>query len=264
MIVYVINLPSATSRLAHMKRSLDRLDIPFVVIPAIRIEPAITPPPPLTPGEYGCLLSHGLAWRAIADGSDNYGMILEDDVHISERLKNLVLSVVSDNVDLLRFETARNPVVLDKQRIEVGGISIQRLRTPVACSAGYIISRSAARHLLAACENCNEPLDFFLFTPEHWRVKDLRIYQTYPALVVQDSHLREPIDRSAALASEIEPERDIYYRQRRIHSPSWLAKRLLREVTRPFKQLSGRIHELRLKKVYNAERKQVPYLANDL
>jgi hypothetical protein len=99
--IYLINLPSAQARLAHMRAQLDALAMPFEVIEAVNGRTLDTAAceslyserlnqrrfyRPLTPGEIGCYGSHIAVWQRIAERGETIAMVLEDDVELKDVL----------------------------------------------------------------------------------------------------------------------------------------------------------------------------------
>src|ERR1700753_3084556 len=59
------------------------------------------------PDEIACLLSHYEVWKLIAEGADDVGMVLEDDLIVDARLKKVFdgVSGVPEDADLVKLET---------------------------------------------------------------------------------------------------------------------------------------------------------------
>ncbi|MBZ9811021.1 glycosyltransferase family 25 protein [Mesorhizobium sp. ESP-6-2] len=56
-------------------------------------------------------------------------------------------------------------------------------------TAGYIISKSAAKRLLKLTERFSDPVDHVMFNPAFGVARGLKTYQILPALCVQSYHL---------------------------------------------------------------------------
>src|SRR4029079_18979781 len=88
MKAFLISLDRNPERLAHMRAVLAAASIPYERITAVdgrRLTPddLAKASASLSPGEVGCVLSHRIAWQRIADGSDPFAVVLEDDFHAS-------------------------------------------------------------------------------------------------------------------------------------------------------------------------------------
>jgi glycosyl transferase family 25 len=92
MKVYVINMERSIKRRKSMERHLSSLGIDFELIKAIdgrllSTEPGqdlIADKPPMGKTEIGCLLSHCKVYELMQHSADEFALVLEDDVLISE------------------------------------------------------------------------------------------------------------------------------------------------------------------------------------
>ena len=200
---YLINLASANARLERMTAIFGALDIAFQRFDAVdgkraRSHPIFTQMPApkyraWSDGELGCLLSHYEVWKLIAEGADEFGAVFEDDIHVSPRLKNVLEALIPTGADIVKLETHSNTGYRTAPEANVGGVGLHRLFEMHYGTAGYIISRSAARTLLSRAEWFDVPVDHLLFEPMHPASRDFAVLQCVPGLVVQDDAL--PADR---------------------------------------------------------------------
>jgi len=176
----------------------------------------------LTPSEVGCFLSHRRCFEEIASSSDQYAMVVEDDIEFTQDAADLIKefhSMPSDS-DLVKIETNGKKVLIDATvQIADTRYSVARLRSTHIMSAGYIVSKDAAARLLAQMDKAWAPIDQFIFSAEHGVFNELVIYQCTPALC-----------RQAGLASTLNKDR------RNAHQRLSVRKRVLREIKRPFKR----------------------------
>ncbi|MES2823045.1 MAG: glycosyltransferase family 25 protein [Pseudomonadota bacterium] len=203
---YLINLDKDHERLNFFTANFKRLGIEFERIAAVDGNTfseldflAFTKHRPRTNnqtwrrGQMGCFLSHYLAWTKIASSSEHFTAVFEDDVHVSEDLKSILVddSWIPDEIDIIRLETSTNrvrltlrPLLIQKKR------KIYGVKSTTWCTGGYIINRRLAQQLIELAPQQHQPSDVILFNFEDSIIaKKLNILQCYPALCTQDKHL---------------------------------------------------------------------------
>jgi len=139
--------------------------------------------------EIGCLLSHFKTWRLIAEADSEYGLVLEDDIHLSDDFNAIIHSMCLDPKEFCihKLETFGANVTLNRRpRYTAGGRSAFQLRTNHGGSGAYIVSKDTASRLLQYLELFHEAMDIELFDPNRRTVKDLIVYQWVPAPCIQD------------------------------------------------------------------------------
>jgi glycosyl transferase family 25 len=198
--IYLINLNRATGRLAAMQKKFDDLGLTFERIEATdgramsddnkRAFAAMRPRANgWLPGAIGCFCSHYQAWTAIAEGAEDFGVVFEDDVHISSALPALLAGIGAqlERFDVLRLEATKHRVLLDRTNaVEVAGISLLEVKSESWGAGAYALPRRTARRLLAEPPTRHSPVDFFLFDKGTSAVaRRHRVYQAVPALCVQ-------------------------------------------------------------------------------
>lgn len=232
MKTYLINLDRSIERLSYMTSQLNRLRVDFERIPAVdgrELDASAFSSASISLSELGCYLSHITAWRKLCDGSDEFALILEDDVRLSQSLPNVAGSCdwVPDNVDLVKLETSTMRISVGRQGLPApANRSLHRLLKRDICTGGYIIRRKLAERFLEE-STLSVPVDVFMFDKESVQVN--RIYQMNPAMVVQEQFLDH--SSSEGLQSTILPERFERYIAE-LSQPGPL-KRLNRAVFRP-------------------------------
>jgi glycosyl transferase family 25 len=199
----VINLDRSLDRLAHMTAEFSRMGIAFERVAAIDAQDRrdlsriplrakrITPPR-MADAEIACLLSHRACWAIIAAGDDAYGAVFEDDVVFSTKAAALLADVgwIPADADVVKLETFFKKTVIARKRLSAGhGFSARRLHGVHIGSAGYILSRQAARDLVMATNDIGIPVDHLIFNPVFATSSSKTIYQLVPALCVQDQFL---------------------------------------------------------------------------
>lgn len=199
--IYVINLARSEIRLTAMTEKLSTLGLPFQRIDAVdgrllsdseRLHFASLRPRDgrsWTPGAIGCFSSHYACWTEIANASENYGVVFEDDVHISKYLPKMLTEMESsmEKIDVLRLEGTRHLLQLDAKKIRsLSECRLQRVKSESWGAGGYIISKNVAAQLIGMPTSSHSPVDFFLFDKaSSIFAKEHFIYQTAPALCVQ-------------------------------------------------------------------------------
>jgi len=201
---YVINLDKDIERLQFFSSNFKRLNLEFERISAIdgrkfseqdyqdfmRLRPRDNRP--WLRGQMGCFLSHFNAWQLIANGTEDYCAVFEDDVHISDDLQYLLqdISWIPKNTDVIRLETSTNRIFLSEKPVIKHGNRLAHKVLSTSWNAGaYILSRATAQKLVSLPVEQHQPSDILLFnfnvSPF---VKQLEILQFYPALCTQDKH----------------------------------------------------------------------------
>lgn len=199
--IYLINLARSDARLAAMRQKFEHLNLQFERINAVdgralseseREEFAIRRPSlnGWLPGAIGCFMSHYEAWNLIANGVDDFGIVFEDDLHISEKFPALIKIVgkfLDNNIDIVHLEATKHRVLLDKhEAVETGSTRLIRVKSEVWGAGAYIISKQVARKLLQSPEKNHSPTDYFLFDRNTSEIaRQLRVFQAVPAVCVQ-------------------------------------------------------------------------------
>lgn len=213
----VINLDRSPARLAHVTAAFSRIDVAFDRVAAIDglIRPEIAEMSPnLSLSEIGCFLSHRACWQIVANGDDAYGAIFEDDVILTETAGRLLADDgwIPSDANIVKIETVFKKTVIAMKQIHAGqGHVLHRLHGFHWGSGGYIVSRQAARDLLAATSNNDLPIDHIIFDQATATSASKVIYQLSPALCAQALFLR---DKAAELPSEMGQPRLAMLRKR--------------------------------------------------
>jgi glycosyl transferase, family 25 len=202
MQAFLINLAQDRERLTHMTAQLEQHDIAFERIEAVdgtaMSEAAFAAfanartgkQTPWSRGQAGCFLSHVLAWQRIAEGTDAYAVVMEDDIHFSADAGSILARSdwIPADAGIVRLEVSLNAVLLARRA--AGTIldrSVHRLRSTAWSTGGYVISRQTAKWLLALGPERHRAADAFLFSRElSPTARELNIYQMSPAIVIQD------------------------------------------------------------------------------
>ncbi|WP_348645467.1 glycosyltransferase family 25 protein [Mesorhizobium sp. WSM4303] len=196
----VINLDRSRDRLAHVSAEFARIGVAFERVTAVdaRDRPDLAEMPQrkkhlrMADGEIACLLSHRQCWSMIAAGDDAYGAIFEDDIVFADKAGPLLAGAgwIPADADIVKLETFFNRTVISRKGVACGhGFSASRLHAVHIGTAGYIVSRQAARDLIEATNEIAIPVDHLVFNPRFATSSRDVIYQLVPALCLQAQFL---------------------------------------------------------------------------
>lgn len=153
----------------------------------------------LTDGEIGCFLSHRACWAKLVDSNENFALIMEDDIEISELATKYLLSSnwIPSSVDICQLsclEASQKGRIKDKTVYIDETISLVAplYPIPLGCQC-YLISKNAAIKALSLSEKLSCPVDDFLFSPWFWMANHFTIWRTAPTLVIPDQSLKSTI-----------------------------------------------------------------------
>lgn len=156
---YVINLAEKHERWERMLQLSSELGVNFS-----RIE-AVTPKEIpisssfseifncfLSPQQLACYYSHHKVWEKIAEGPEEFGILLEDDIVLSEDILRMVEGLTKSQLefDVIRLEATYKGdfIISDRNLISLNGIQIGRIYSASTGSAALIISKKGAYKLL--------------------------------------------------------------------------------------------------------------------
>lgn len=183
--VIVINLASDSDRLGHMEQQLTELGLPFRRFGAIRglaVPPELRerfvdtqgcPHSNLKPGEIGVYASHLSIMQGLLASDDDCLIVMEDDLHISERLPAFIAHIkdLPPDWDIVRLSNPSKSAYVAQADLGAAGELISYLRVPnnMGC---YLISKNGASKILAGLkiaihaidEDLRRPWDFSLIT----------------------------------------------------------------------------------------------------
>ncbi|TPN79504.1 glycosyltransferase family 25 protein [Mesorhizobium sp. CU2] len=192
----VINLDRSTDRLNHATSEFAKIGVASERIAAVDAsKEALNFPSArhLTKPEIACFLSHRKCWQIIADGTDQYCAIFEDDVVFRHDAGAFLSddSWVPRDADVVKLETFFGQVRLGRLASIGNGHSIGRLVGEHLGTAGYVISKAASQKLLLRTTYLKEPIDLALFSPNSMICARNNTYQVTPALCAQHHFLSE-------------------------------------------------------------------------
>lgn len=210
MLTLVINLNRSKERLQKIRARLNELNIGFERIEAFDGSNlsddeynSLTYPynhqcrvrftRELTKGEVGCFISHRKCWQKLVNSNEDYAVILEDDLHISDEAKQFLenLDWLPSNINLIRLSSLyrENNRLYIKQRTDLNhqeNYSIAKTLRYALGTQCYIISKEFARRALAMSEKFECPVDEFLFNRLFEFANTCEAWQLIPSVICQN------------------------------------------------------------------------------
>jgi len=188
----VINLDSATERMAFQEQQLKSLNIDFERLPAFRIENEKdsfflkffnTWQRPLSVSEVSCFFSHKKAWDRIIK-EDKPMLVLEDDALLTKITVCILQELyIQKNIDYVTLEERKNrkKLLAKSSKSQFCDVSLIRLYQGRSGAAGYVLWPSGAKKLLKQMNKKGIGIaDKFI--NENY---SLKAYQIEPANIIQ-------------------------------------------------------------------------------
>jgi glycosyl transferase family 25 len=197
--IYVISLPGSEDRRAVMRAQLNALGLPFRIFDAVdgrklefsRLEEMAPRNGTkysglLTSAEIGCAISHLAVIRQIAEGNDEYAIVLEDDVSITPDFPKFAQEEYLRS--LLRFDILQlDGSHLTKPRFafEAGrfdGYEFHAMPTGHHSMYALVYARDGARRISASLPVVTAPIDNMIF--KDGRVTGICVLSLRPSVVL--------------------------------------------------------------------------------
>ncbi|MET0962524.1 MAG: glycosyltransferase family 25 protein [Noviherbaspirillum sp.] len=168
-----ISLADQHERRAYMRRQLDACGLPYRFFDAVRVDPAQGWPAiysrrqrlrhsgvDMRAGEMGCYLSHREIWKNFLAHDDALCLVLEDDVELAPDFAEVVTALCQHSADweFVRLTGVFKRAAYPLRRLAGEHFLVDYLEQPNG-TQGYLISRDAARRLLAYTENMAHAID---------------------------------------------------------------------------------------------------------
>lgn len=204
--VFVLTLARMPERIDALGAALDRLQMTSrhhaardrLTEPSERLISEFGQPRiPVTAGDMACTLGHVGIWRRVAEGSADVALVLEDDAWIADSLPEwsaLAAGVMRRrSIGVTKLEAWSGPQ--QSRRVVAGKFlregpredsGLYALRSSFLGSAGYLISKDAARGLILSHPRSGLPVDHLLFSMRSPAHAMLRPAFVNPAPVRQD------------------------------------------------------------------------------
>ena len=156
-VTYVINMDSATERMAHMDAELKRVAIPYIRQPGVVGMELPYPNENFSdwsykylhgrrwaPRELGCYLSHIQCLRNFLQTDAPYALILEDDVKLDDNIKGILERAIEHGSDwnMLRLSSVNHGRWWSVRKL--GSHSLAVCLTREKGAGGYLVDRKAA------------------------------------------------------------------------------------------------------------------------
>ena len=94
-----------------------------------------------------CFESHRLAWRSIRDGNEPNGLVMEDDIILSNKFPTTLDALAKlKDIDVIKIDGIAQNIRFEPI-IESNGIQLRETRQTIGSTASYIISRESANKL---------------------------------------------------------------------------------------------------------------------
>lgn len=175
--VYLINLDRSTDRLAKSKAQLEAHQLHYERIAAVCGQslcedaylkhycPDLNKARyyyDLTPSQIGCFLSHRQAWKHIAEGNADYGIILEDDFLVIGNIQRALASIDTLTIDwdlikLSAYANRERPIAHSFELNDEFNLVVHK--KPMSGGAATAISKRGAQKLYASTSKFGRPCD---------------------------------------------------------------------------------------------------------
>lgn len=165
----------------------------------------------------GCFLSHRKVWECIAKGSDNYAVIMEDDILISKSAPNLLTDEgwIPTHSGFIKLCTPNCKVRLNQPYIsskKISGVEFLFYELGIGIKArfgAYVIHREMAIYLTNRFRKISQPIDVEVFSPSLFYNKSANIpnfslmFQLCPAIAIQQMDYKTRFLPKGARVSQI-------------------------------------------------------------
>lgn len=145
----------------------------------------------LTLAECSCAIKHLIALKAIAQGRDEFGLVLEDDAVFDERLVQKITELTvaeKDKWDACFLGEGCGENFQRSKLIKSKPLSFDLFEVPhpaTNCTEAYLIKKETAKEIYTACRPFHLPMDFEL--GYQFAALDSKVAWLYPSVVSQGS-----------------------------------------------------------------------------
>ena len=212
MLTLVINLNRSHERLQKISARLNELNIDFERVEAFdglnlsdEEYKALTFPynhpcrvrftRELTKGEVGCFISHRKCWQKLVESNENYAVILEDDLYISDEAIQFLenLNWLPKEIGLIRlssFYSANNRLYVKEKSVLTTqkDYSVAKTLRYAIGTQCYIISKEYAQRAIEMSEKFECPVDEFLFNRLFEFANICESWQLIPSVICQNEN----------------------------------------------------------------------------
>lgn len=238
MKAYVINLKDQPERWKRITAVLKSLKIPYerqegVIVASNELPYCWVFNRDLYRGELGCLLAHIEIWKRISQGTDPFGLVLEDDAVLSPKLPLFLNKIEKYEpfFDVLKLDGTYKGdsfLTLDNSLKHIEDFLVGKLLSSAMGATSYILSRSSAKKLLNLSKNVWLPVDELLYNKYSPLYSIISVYQIQQILSWQLVHYEDKkIKFSKKFDSTINPMRK---KRDQIINPFSACKKLFKKV----------------------------------
>ena len=149
----------------------------------------------LTKGEVGCFISHRKCWQKLVESNENYEVIFEDDLYISDKAKLFLTNKnwLPQNVGLIRlssFYSMNNRLYIKDKSVlnSHNEYSIAKTLRYAIGTQCYIISKEFAKKAIEMSDKFECPVDEFLFNRLFEFANTCESWQLIPSVICQNDN----------------------------------------------------------------------------
>ena len=242
---YVVNLKQKKERWDFIRRQHEEVggsdNFPLIRIEAVDCAsligtagiPCVYMFRDMTKGEQALMESDKKVLQRIAEGSDPFALLLEDDAAYSSALIDFVHSLTKSDFsfDIIHLEEVgkgKDYFYTNKgESLQVGKVGLAPMLSPTICMAALVISKEGAKKILSLLDEIDAPIDEYLFNIYSKPFRNLKIFQVQKILVWQLTSL--PLQLNLNLSSSLSEGR-IQNKENKF-SPSIGLKKLLLKIS---------------------------------
>lgn len=221
--VYLINLATSPERLAKSEKRLTEQGVKFTRVEGV-LGKALTQQEvalhyskvankskyhtPLTLGQIGCYYSHRKVWQLIAEGDAPFGIIMEDDFHLTGDLQKAIdtiqsLSIKWDLIKLAAYQSRERKIAHSQPINEDFNLVVHS--KAMSGGAATALTREAAKRLLAATDKFGRPCDTDI---QHMWETGVDVLSLMPYPVAQD------MDFESTISAKKEPRKKYFWKRK--------------------------------------------------
>lgn len=246
MKIFVINLQRRPDRLEFMDAQLTALNLRFLRIDAVDGSSGgdIGYPekhPRLSKPEFACYQSHRKSWDAFLETGEAYCLVLEDDVKLAKSLPRILerTELFDHDRGVTKLEGSDRQVWAKEKPVnKFDRFALYRVTSFVGGAGAYILTRKYAKFLTKTHATPHLPVDDTIYAQSQKTSGRSNIVQLLPAPAMQLVFLNKSQNTHIGM-SDLETPRvkNGIVLSDELH----FQKKIMREMTRPFRQLSERI-----------------------
>ena len=165
--IYVINMAQSTQRWGQISAMLDKLGLAYERVEGIDASKLSAQemaayysfeknrtqyPRPLKPGEIGCYISHIKCWQKIEEENLDFGVILEDDIVLSDKFPAAIdfLKAHFSEWNFVRLQEENKNRILYDEKV-FSEFNLREFIRTSGCTWGYAVNLYTAMFLRLKC-----------------------------------------------------------------------------------------------------------------